>query len=353
VSVFKELIDKSSILSFIGTGGVGKTTFSMTAAVAAAKAGKRVAAITVDPSKRLSTALGIQTSSTESQTLAWPEFSGALDVYVLDTETTFRDFVSKHIPENFRDGMLQNKIFKQISKNLRETHNFAAIYKLHQIDALGTYDLIVLDTPPSQAAVDFFEAPEQLKRFFSFEGFQKVESMKWVSWVGDKSLTVFKMMIRKFAGGDFLEEMLQFFSNVRGLKDEIDIVTSELIAKMSSEDCRFVLVTSSAQDKMGAAIDLAGTLENRGFKTRHCIVNQAYQSWLDGANEVEFSGDASAEKLYTYFKEQKENAREMAKAGTLGKNGEPMQVSLMPTYPFAVFSKEQVIELSRKLQERW
>src|SRR5688500_17896742 len=42
-----------------GAGGVGKTTVSASLALSAARAGLRVVAITVDPSRRLAEALGV------------------------------------------------------------------------------------------------------------------------------------------------------------------------------------------------------------------------------------------------------------------------------------------------------
>ena len=39
--------------------------------------------------------------------------------------------------------------------------------RLYEIHASGTYDLIVVDTPPTRNAIDFLEAPERMADFFS------------------------------------------------------------------------------------------------------------------------------------------------------------------------------------------
>ena len=48
------------ILVACGSGGVGKTTTAAALALRAARAGRRVLACTIDPSRRLATSLGLQ-----------------------------------------------------------------------------------------------------------------------------------------------------------------------------------------------------------------------------------------------------------------------------------------------------
>ena len=353
MSQFDKLIEDHQILSFIGTGGVGKTTFSIVAAVAAAKKGRRVAAITVDPSKRLSTALGISEETIDCQTLDWPELEGRLDVYVLDTERTFQDFVRQSLPASYRDKIGQNRIFKQISKNLRETHNFSAIYKLYEIYKSGRYDIIVLDTPPAQAAIDFFEAPQQLKNFFSFDGFQKIEKMKWLSWVGEKSLSVFNSMIKRFAGEEFLDEMYQFFKHVSELRFEIEKVTSELLDQMSGDDCRFVLVTSAARDKFEESQFLLHQLKEQQFTTHHCIINQAYYWWLDESAGERPEGDPEAQSFYNCFVEQKKQAFGLLEKFASDSATENIHSVLMPILPFKNIGKAEIFNLLDLLSKNW
>ena len=39
--------------------------------------------------------------------------------------------------------------------------------RLYEIHPSGSYDLIVVDTPPTRNAIDFLEAPERMADFFS------------------------------------------------------------------------------------------------------------------------------------------------------------------------------------------
>ena len=55
------------VLVCVGAGGVGKTTTSAALALGLAREGKKVAVVTIDPAKRLASALGLQRLSSEPQ----------------------------------------------------------------------------------------------------------------------------------------------------------------------------------------------------------------------------------------------------------------------------------------------
>ena len=48
-----------------------------------------------------------------------------------------------------------------------QSHDYIAMERLYEIHTAGTYDLIVVDTPPTRNAIDFLEAPERMADFFS------------------------------------------------------------------------------------------------------------------------------------------------------------------------------------------
>ncbi len=58
---------RKRVLVCVGAGGVGKTTTSAALALGLAREGKKVAVVTIDPAKRLATALGLQRLSSEPQ----------------------------------------------------------------------------------------------------------------------------------------------------------------------------------------------------------------------------------------------------------------------------------------------
>src|SRR5580704_19536680 len=97
------LVRTRRVLITVGAGGVGKTTIAAALGLAAAKRGKRVLVLTIDPARRLAEALGIQRMSTDAHDVDPKRFAaidypleGSLTAMMLDTKRTFDDLVTKH-----------------------------------------------------------------------------------------------------------------------------------------------------------------------------------------------------------------------------------------------------------------
>ncbi|MEY3034375.1 MAG: hypothetical protein RLZ86_997, partial [Actinomycetota bacterium] len=58
-SPMESMVESARVLVCCGSGGVGKTTTAAAIAVEAARLGRRVVVITIDPAKRLADALGM------------------------------------------------------------------------------------------------------------------------------------------------------------------------------------------------------------------------------------------------------------------------------------------------------
>jgi len=56
---FASLVDDASIIVCCGSGGVGKTTTAAALGLEAARRGRKVVVITIDPARRLADALGL------------------------------------------------------------------------------------------------------------------------------------------------------------------------------------------------------------------------------------------------------------------------------------------------------
>jgi anion-transporting ArsA/GET3 family ATPase len=104
---FSALLATREIVVFCGSGGVGKTTVAAAAALgAAAREDSRVLVMTVDPARRLASALGLG----EIGNLARPvppaafkaaglEPRGELFALMLDTKQSWDELVMRHAPD--------------------------------------------------------------------------------------------------------------------------------------------------------------------------------------------------------------------------------------------------------------
>src|SRR3954463_2008148 len=165
-----ELVDTRRVLITVGAGGVGKTTTAAAIGVAAARRGKRVLCLTIDPAKRLAESLGITEMRTEATSIdparfeaAGVKLTGTLTAMMLDTKRTFDELVIKYSSTKEKaDRLLENKLYKYVSTSLAGTQEYMAMEKLVAVKDDPRYDLIVLDTPPTTNALDFLDAPERL-----------------------------------------------------------------------------------------------------------------------------------------------------------------------------------------------
>lgn len=162
-----EVVAERHIIVCTGSGGVGKTTTAATLAVAAARQGRRTIVVTIDPARRLAQSMGLDAlDNTPRAVDAVPN----LDAMMLDMKRTFDEVIDRHADDPARAARIKsNRFYQQISGQLAGTQEYMAMEKLGQIRADaqrdGTYDLIVVDTPPSRSALDFLDAPERLSRF--------------------------------------------------------------------------------------------------------------------------------------------------------------------------------------------
>jgi len=164
----------TGIIVCCGSGGVGKTTTAAALALRAAERGRQVVVLTIDPARRLAQSMGIDQLDNTPRPVSGVgggtrKKSGSLAAMMLDMKRTFDEVVeSQASPEKARQ-ILTNPFYIALSSSFAGTQEYMAMEKLGQLHAdaqrEGTYDLIVVDTPPSRSALDFLDAPERLSRF--------------------------------------------------------------------------------------------------------------------------------------------------------------------------------------------
>jgi anion-transporting ArsA/GET3 family ATPase len=202
-----------------GSGGVGKTTTAAAAAaMAATHLGGKVLVLTVDPARRLANALGLEefgNVETRVPNSAFAEVGvtprGELWAAMLDTKQSWDDLVARHAPDDrTREAILANSIYQNISGRFVQSHDYIAMERLYEIHSSGTYDLIVVDTPPTRNAIDFLEAPDRMADFFSSK------LLRWLtapskSRVMSAASKPFYTVADRILGSQFLEDIAEFF----------------------------------------------------------------------------------------------------------------------------------------------
>lgn len=152
-----------------GAGGVGKTTTAAAVALRAAELGRDTVVLTIDPARRLAQALGIDDLSNEpSRVELGPEHAdsgGSLHAMMLDMRRTFDELVTANTTPEKAQSILDNRFYKTMVTSFAGTQEYMAMEKLGQLLEDSTWDLVVVDTPPSRNALDFLDAPRRLGAF--------------------------------------------------------------------------------------------------------------------------------------------------------------------------------------------
>src|SRR5512147_3296811 len=88
---------------------------------------------------------------------------------MLDMKRTFDEVVEAHAAPDKAQQILENPFYQAVSSSFAGTQEYMAMEKLGQLRARAarehTWDLIVVDTPPSRSALDFLDAPKRLGTF--------------------------------------------------------------------------------------------------------------------------------------------------------------------------------------------
>lgn len=255
-------------------------------ALAAANAGLRTLCLTIDPARRLASALGLQDFSTDEAEVpaAWLAEHGVLlrqplTVMMLDAKSTFDDLVRKHAgsPEKARI-ILENKTYAYLSEHLAGTRSYMAMERVLSAQNSGKYDLIVLDTPPSSRALDFFDAPEKM-----IEALDSPATRALVRAMdgGSMSLNVLALGVRqvigafdRIIGSHLLGDLAKLLASMNVLFGGFESRAREVGARLRSAEFGYVLVTSAARPAISDALELAGAMAVRDLPIHLQVINR-------------------------------------------------------------------------------
>jgi anion-transporting ArsA/GET3 family ATPase len=120
--------------------------------------------------------------------------------------------------------------------------------KLHELDATGRFDLIVVDTPPTAHALDFLDAPEKLTQAIdspAIEWFRKLQGGGRSGWsLLGKTGSFVLARLAKFVGSRFLDDLGVFFTEFNDILGGFRQRAEETFALLRQPKVGFVLVSS-------------------------------------------------------------------------------------------------------------
>lgn len=271
-----QMLDSTHLLVTCGPGGVGKTTTAAALGLAAARRGRNVVVVTVDPARRLADALGIDSSASEPVEVDGAgDGGGALWALMLDAEATFDQLVRNEAPDAERaEAILRNPVYRTITGALAGAQEYMAIERLHQLDASGLYDLVIIDTPPSRHALDLLEAPQRLSSFLGHPIYRALTAPgRTIARVANAASSAFLWTVRKLAGPRIVEDTLEFFRSISGMEAGLRRRADEVAEMLRAEHTRFVVVSSPRAEAIAESSFLLEGLRDGSFPVGGVVVN--------------------------------------------------------------------------------
>ncbi len=280
----------------VGAGGVGKTTVSAALGLGLAARGGKVAVVSIDPAKRLASALGLRELTGEPHRIddaklaeQGIELEGELWAMMLDSKGTFDDLIAHLSPdERTREEILANRIYRELSSAVAGSQEFTAVAKLYELHRSGEWDTIVLDTPPSRDALDFLDAPDRLTRFLEGRALKVLLAPGGVTrGLFGRSASLMLSVFARVTGVNLIEELSTFFGSLAGLTDGFRERARGVEQLLRDPVTSFLIVTSPEHEPVREASFLHAQLTREQMDFSGLIVNRFHDQGLGGRTPEE------------------------------------------------------------------
>ncbi len=270
-----------------GSGGVGKTTAAAAIGLYAAERGRQAWVLTVDPARRLADALGLSGIGNTERRIPDEVFAkggctprGELWAAMLDTKQSWDDLVRRHAPDDAtRDQILANPLYQNISGRFVQSHDYIAMERLYEIHSEGTYDLIVVDTPPTRNALDFLDAPQRMADFFSSR------LLRWLivpyrSRLVNFASRPFYQVADRILGTQFLADIAEFFILFQSMYDGFVERAEAVTRLLSDRRTTFMVVSTLEATPVREADFFATELVARKLSLGAIVLNKVLPDYL-------------------------------------------------------------------------
>jgi anion-transporting ArsA/GET3 family ATPase len=291
-------------------GGAGKTTVAAALALEAARRGRKALVLTIDPARRLADAMGVESLGNRPQAIPRETLdalgvpaAGSLSAMMLDMKRTFDDLVERFAEsEEIRDRVFANSIYQHVSNALAGSVEYSAMEKVFEMHQSRAFDLVVVDTPPAQHALDFLEAPQRLLEFLDSRLVKMLihpafKAGRFGFRLFHRATQRVLHVLERITGIGFLEDLSEFLiafdAMSVGFRDRALRVRSLLLGPRST----FVLVSGPGQIAARNATDFLDHLETYGVSLAGVLVNRMRLWPSPGAPPADEPRSADVEAL--------------------------------------------------------
>ena len=271
-----------------GGGGVGKTTVSAAVAVAAARRGIKTLVVTVDPARRLADALGIASLGADpSEVPSEPNLWAAM----LDATASWEAIARRHADPAVAERLVSNDLFQAATGQFPASQSYAAAEEATRFVREGSWDLVVVDTPPSSGGIEFFTAPANMTDLVGGR------LLRWLTGgripgrrvLFDVAARPAIRIADAVLGAGLFERVAQFLLDLRTTYDGIAAQSKEIEAVLST--AQTLVVTTADPTPMREAIAFFRDLPPVAHRPTTVIFNRTLPDHWPDAVPGELAGE--------------------------------------------------------------
>jgi anion-transporting ArsA/GET3 family ATPase len=265
------------------------------------------------------------------------------------------------VDKGIAKGLFNNRLYQQLVGNLNGSQEFTSLVKLVNVAKSGKYDLIILDTPPTQNAVDFLKAPDRIYALFQdtvigwFSNPNRDEG--WIKRTIHRGTRMVTSALESVTGSVFIAELKDFFDHITYLKDKIAAISKETGELIHSPEAGFILVTGFDEAKLKEALEFHQDLQAEKLNLRMVIVNRWFPEWAEGSTNLPQKWESDPDFIqlkefyerFAHFFAQRQNAYEKFVKGL----GKTVPVLKLPDFKNNVQGIEDLKHVADTLSDKW
>lgn len=274
---------------FCGTGGVGKTSLSLSRALQLS-ASHSVLLMTIDPSLRLKDLLGI---NADKQFQHIQVLHHSMDLIFLNTEQTL-----SHILGTIHVELKNQRILSLLAKPFGGLSEILGLIQLSLHLEQKKYDYVIIDTAPGGHFLDFIDGLERVRNFFddyfiqifNIMGLKSQKSFSflgadWMKKAMSSGIEKLLTYLNKVTGESFVSEFIETVGHIYKVKDHFKNAADLLQQLTSQELVTFFVVTTIEHDKQLQAIMLKTALNKLNHARIFAVINKTLPAKFD--HEIE------------------------------------------------------------------
>lgn len=160
--------------------------------------------------------------------------------------------------------------------------------KLYALNDDDSFDVVVVDTPPTRHALDFLDAPRRLTNFLDHRLYRVLMSpARGVMKAVHVAAQTFVRNVSRVIGAEVLDDALAFFGAFSGMEEGFKERATVVLELLEDPATAFVLVAAPRRDTVSEAQYFADRLAEADLSVSALIVNRVHPVFtLDPVDRV-------------------------------------------------------------------